>query len=212
MTQPQRYFSTIVAGLATIMLAGCSVVGGKAAEETSYSVLERDGDVELRQYDDYAIARTFVASSYDEMGSEAFGRLFDYISGDNTSGGDIAMTAPVLMAPTGDEIAMTAPVLTQAEGEGWWMAFVLPQGLDVASAPVPNDPRVEIIDIAGPRVASLSYSGLMDEETNTGNAERLRAWIEQRELQPSSGFQVAGYNPPWTIPFLRRNEILIELN
>lgn len=197
MTQPQRYFSTIVAGLATIMLAGCSVVGGKAAEETSYSVLERDGDVELRQYDDYAIARTFVASSYDEMGSEAFGRLFDYISGDNTSGGDIAMTAPVL---------------TQAKGEGWWMAFVLPQGLDAASAPVPNDPRVEIIDIAGPRVASLSYSGLMDEETNTGNAERLRAWIEQRELQPSSGFQVAGYNPPWTIPFLRRNEILIELN
>jgi hypothetical protein len=210
MKQPRCFVSSIVAGLVAIMLAGCSVFGGGAVEETSYSVLERDGDVELRQYDNYAIARTFVASSYDEMGREAFGRLFDYISGDNTSGGDIAMTAPVLMAPTGEEIAMTSPMATQAEG--WWMAFVLPQGLDAASAPVPNDHRVEIIDIAGPRMASLSYSGLMDEESNTSNAERLRAWIDERELQASSGFQVAGYNPPWTIPFLRRNEILIELN
>jgi hypothetical protein len=210
MSQPRRFFTTIVAGLVAIMLAGCSVFGGEAVEETSYSVFERDGDVELRQYDNYAIARTFVASSYDEMDREAFGRLFDYISGDNTSGGDIAMTAPVLMAPAGEEIAMTSPMATQAEG--WWMAFVLPQGLDAASAPVPNDHRVEIIDIAGPRMASLSYSGLMDEESNTSNAERLRAWIDERGLQASSGFQVAGYNPPWTIPFLRRNEILIELN
>lgn len=211
MTQSRRFTSTLFAGLTALMLAGCSVFGGKAAEETSYSVLERDGDVEIRQYEDYAIARTFVTASYDDMDREAFGRLFDYITGDNTTQGEIAMTAPVLMAPAGEEIAMTAPVLMEEGKEGWWMAFVLPEGLDAASAPVPTDPQVEVINIEGPRMAALQYAGTMSEATNTAEAQRLRDWIATRGLDGAAGYQIAGYNPPWTLPFLRRNEILIEL-
>lgn len=211
MNQTRRFASPLMMGVTALLLAGCSVFGGKAAEETAYSVIERDGDVEIRQYEDYAIARTFVTASYDDMDREAFGRLFDYISGENTAQGEIAMTAPVLMAPAGEEIAMTAPVLMEAGEEGWWMAFVLPDGLDAARAPVPTDPQVEVIDIQGPRMAALTYSGTMSEETNTAEALRLRDWIAMRGLDAAPGYQIAGYNPPWTLPFLRRNEILIEL-
>ncbi len=211
MMRTMRFLPALLAAVAGLVLSGCSVFGVQTVEEAGYTVLESDGDVEVRQYDDYAIARTFVAASYDDMSREAFGRLFDYISGDNTSGDSIAMTAPVLMASSGQEIAMTAPVLMEADGEGWWMAFVLPEGMDAASAPRPTDPLVEIVDIAGPRMASLRFSGWMGEESIREEAERLRAWIDRHGLEASSAYQVAGYDPPWTIPFLRRNEILIEL-
>lgn len=121
------------------------------------------------------------------------------------------MTAPVLMAPAGEEIAMTAPVLMEEGGEGWWMAFVLPDGMEAARAPVPTDPLVEVVDIQGPLMASLQYTGSMDEETNSAQAQRLRDWIAARGLEAGPGYQIAGYNPPWTLPFLRRNEILIAL-
>ena len=203
--------SPLLAALAGFMLAGCSVFGVQGVEEAGYTVLESDGDVEVRQYADYTIARTFVAASYEDMSGEVFGRLFDYISGDNISVDSIAMTAPVLMASSGQDIAMTAPVLMEADGEGWWMAFVLPEGMNAASAPRPADPLIEIVDIAGPRMASLRFSGWMDEETIRIEAERLRAWIDQHGLEVSPDYQVAGYDPPWTIPFLRRNEVLMEL-
>ena len=121
------------------------------------------------------------------------------------------MTAPVLMAPAGEEIAMTAPVLMEADKDGWWMAFVLPEGLDAAAAPVPTNPQVEVIDIEGARMAALRYTGTMSEQTNMAEALRLRAWITTRGLDAAPDHQIAGYNPPWTLPFLRRNEILIEL-
>lgn len=206
-----KVLSPMLAAVTGLMLAGCSVFGVQSVEEAGYTVLENDGDIEVRQYDDHAIARTFVAASYGDMSREAFGRLFDYISGDNTSGDSIVMTAPVLMAPSGQEIAMTAPVLMEADEGGWWMAFVLPQGMDAGSAPRPADPLVEIVDITGPRMASLRFSGWTDEESNRMEAGRLRAWIERNGLEAAPGYQVAGYDPPWTIPFLRRNEILIEL-
>ncbi len=188
--------SILFVGMTALMVAGCSVFGGKAAEETPYAVVEREGDFEIRQYDDYTIARTFVEASYDTMDREAFGRLFDYITGDNTTEGEISMTAPVLMAQ---------------DGEGWWMAFVLPQGLDAAGAPGPTNPQVRVIDIEGPRMAAVRYSGTMDEETNANQAARLRDWIVAHDLAAAPGYQVAGYNPPWTLPFLRRTEILIAL-
>jgi hypothetical protein len=206
-----RLLSPLVVTLTAFLVAGCSVFGGKAAEETPYSVVERDGEFEIRQYEDYAIARTFVEATYDEMDREAFGRLFDYITGENQTNGEVAMTAPVLMAPAGEEIAMTAPVLMEEGGEGWWMAFVLPDGMEAARAPVPTDPLVEVVDIQGPLMASLQYTGSMDEETNSAQAQRLRDWIAARGLEAGPGYQIAGYNPPWTLPFLRRNEILIAL-
>ena len=211
MSGSMRCLSPMIVGFTALMLAGCSVFGGKAAEETPYSVVESDGDFEIRQYEDYAIARTFVTASYDDMDSEAFGRLFDYITGDNTIEGNIAMTAPVLMAPAGEEIAMTAPVLMEADGEGWWMAFVLPAGLNAGNAPIPSNPQVEVINVEGPRMATLQYTGSMSEASNMAELSRLRDWIEAKDLDAAPGYQVAGYNPPWTLPFLRRNEVQVEV-
>jgi hypothetical protein len=206
--------------------AGCSVFGGEAADEQEYRAIEQDGDVEIRKYDGFAVAETTVMAPFDEATGVGFRRLFGYISGGNRSKAKIEMTAPVLTEPKGEKIAMTAPVLAQPgnemragsassltpEGnESWTIAFVLPEGLTAASAPAPTDPRVTLRDLPSRRVASIRFSGRFRNATAEMKRQFLADWLASRGLSHSDDWRVAGYNPPWTIPALRRNEVLVTL-
>jgi hypothetical protein len=105
-----------------VMLQSCSLFGIRSTEEAAYSVLQKQGDYELRQYESLVVASTLVESDFDEAGKQAFRRLFNYISGDNTAGQEIAMTAPVIATENqsngGEEIAMTAPVTSERLDQG----------------------------------------------------------------------------------------------
>jgi hypothetical protein len=202
------------------------VFGGEAADEPEYRAIEQDGDVEIREYDGFTVAETTVMAPFDEATGAGFRRLFGYISGGNRSKRKIEMTAPVLTEPKGERIAMTAPLLAQPSNEmrevtasslnpegdeGWTIAFVLPEGFTAASAPAPTDPRVTLRDFPSRRVASIKFSGRFRSATAEVKRQFLADWLASRGLSHSGDWQVAGYNPPWTIPALRRNEILVTL-
>ena len=203
-----------------LLQTGCSLFGIRSTEEAPYSVLEEQGQYQIRQYESLVVATTIVDSDFDEAGKQAFRRLFNYISGDNQASREIAMTAPVLATEgvatengpsDGEKIAMTAPVMREKQGKGWRFSFVLPAGYTLENTPLPNDDRVSLQQIPERKVASLQYSGSWQQERFDANSELLLQWISEQQLQPDSLTRVAGYDPPWTLPFLRRNEVLVDI-
>lgn len=202
-----------VAGL--VLLSGCSLVGIRSGyEQPAYTVLDRIGErVEIRRYGNRLAAETTVAANDAEADrNEAFRILFDYISGANQGGSDVAMTAPVEVDSGAQKIAMTAPVETSAAEAGrYTMRFFLPGSYTKATAPEPTDPRVQIIEVPEATLAVLRFSGARDRErVKTRHGELIRAL-------DGSGWSVTGaptalfYDPPWTLPFLRRNEVAVPV-
>jgi hypothetical protein len=114
-------------------------------------------------------------------------------------------------AASGERIAMTAPVATEAGGNRWRMHFVMPSKYTLATLPVPTDPRVTLREVPARQVAARTFSGFVTEARVSSETEALRAWMMERGLQADGPAQLARYNPPWSIPFLRRNEILIPV-
>ena len=227
---PAKSQKTLRAGMLGIVtaasVAACSAFGGKAAEEPAYNVVIEDGDFQVRDYDGYAIAETMVSPPFDAATRTGFGRLVRYISGANSGKRKIEMTAPVEMEPRGEKIKMTAPVvMSPAEYSGasqgtalagaamdtWRMAFVLPEGYTAENSPVPSNPAVMVRDVPPRRVASVRFSGFMSDSNAERERKRLVTWLDDRGIEHQSDWRVAGYNPPWTIPPLRRNEVLVTL-
>ncbi|MEI6691544.1 MAG: heme-binding protein [Chlorobium sp.] len=197
--------------MTSLMLAGCSVLGKRTANEPHYKVCEEDGAYEIRQYGDMIIAETTVEGTYGQTSGPAFSRLAGYIFGKNLAKQKIAMTAPVLQEALHEKIAMTAPVLQEKRGRAWVMAFVMPEGYTLESAPIPLDPEVKLRQVRGKMVAVISYSGLHSENNLRKYAEKLTIWLEKKGYNVLSGSRAASYDPPWTIPFLRRNEVHIDI-
>ncbi|MEM6676890.1 MAG: heme-binding protein [Pseudomonadota bacterium] len=197
--------------LLALALAGCSVFGGKAAEEPAYEVERVSGDNHIRAYAGYAIAKTTAPGSRDEATRTGFLRLFDYITGDNKGAAEIAMTAPVLTEPEGAEIAMTAPVLIDEQATGWQVVFVLPEGMTAETAPAPSSPEVAVEDVVPRRVAVRAFAGWLTPEKAAYNRGRLADWLEGEGIAHEGDWRTAGYHPPWTIPWLRRYEVWVTL-
>lgn len=198
-----------------LLQSGCSLMGIRSTEEPNYSVLQNEDQFEVREYDALVIAETLVDASFDDAGNIAFRRLFGYISGDNTAASEIAMTAPVLAfeenQSNGEKISMTAPVTGQKSVLGWRFAFVLPSGYTLATAPVPSSPIIRLEQIPSKKVAVVRYTGSWSETAYENNLKLLQDWMQQNQLKVDSMPRVAGYDPPWTLPFLRRNEVMIDV-
>jgi hypothetical protein len=201
--------------LAVVLQSGCSLFGIRSTEEAAYSVLREQGQYQIRQYESLVVASTLIESDFDDAGKQAFRRLFNYISGDNKAGQEIDMTAPVIATENtlaqGEEISMTAPVTGEKLDQGWRFSFVLPASYTLANTPLPSDGRVNLAQVPARKVASLQYSGSWQQARYDANAQLLLQWIQEQQLQPDSLPRVAGYDPPWTLSFLRRNEVLIDI-
>ena len=188
-----RIFLTIFLAVA---LSGCSVFGVQNVSEPAYTVELEDGAIEIRRYTDILIAETKVKAGYEDMGKEGFRRLSGYIFGKNERE---------------QEISMTAPVLQEGGGEEWSMSFVMPESVTEANAPIPNDEQVNLIKVPGKRVAVLKYRGSVTEEIISQKGNELLAWLDSQGYRPTSEIRSARYDPPWTIPALRRNEVHIDI-
>ncbi|MFC1875695.1 heme-binding protein [Thermodesulfobacteriota bacterium] len=210
----------LAAGLSAIcfsfLTTGCTFFGIRTSEEASYNVIDKGDQIEIRDYEELVVVETYVNADYDEAGNIAFKKLFAYISGENISKTKIAMTAPVMSkegdAPAGDKIPMTSPVLGQRQAKGWRYSFVLPTGYTLEAAPLPSDPEVKLAVIPRKKVAVIRYSGSWKEQTMREKSEKLVEWIQTNGLERLSSPRSARYDPPWTLPFLRRNEIMIDVN
>jgi len=225
---------------ATLIAAAVADPGAaRAAEEPAYTVLERDGRIELREYAPVVIAETVVEGDLATASNAGFRRLAGYIFGGNRSvraGGaseKIEMTAPVTVQPSpapgtapaspdapAERIAMTAPVTVQrqdgatpAPGQPgrWRVQFTMPREWTLATLPRPNDTAVVLREVPAMRQAVLGFSGLAGEEAVREATEALLAWVAARGLAPLGAPQLARYDPPWTLPFLRRNEVMVTV-
>jgi hypothetical protein len=181
-----------------------------ALEKPEYEVLQTDGDLELRRYAPYIVAATRVEGEFDRAGNEGFRRLADYIFGSNRKRESLEMTAPVTQE-TSEKIAMTAPVGMDRQGDAWRITFMMPSQYTLATLPEPLDERIELQEVAGGLFAALRYSGTWSESRYREREARLRGWIETRGWQPIGEPIFARYDPPFKPWFLRRNEILIEV-
>ena len=195
-----------------LFLQGCTLFGIRNYELLSYDVLVEDGDFQIRQYDDYVAAITTTEGSYQENSRTGHNLLFDYITGENASQQSIAMTAPVIQKSRGEKIEMTAPVIQKKKGSLWTMSFILPGEYTIDTAPQPLDPRVRIEKTTGKKVAVITYNGSLNEEAINENAARLLEWVTEKGYDARLPVYSAGYDPPWTLPWLKRNEVIIDLN
>jgi len=214
-----RPVASVLAALAALVLAGCSVVGVRSGtEEPRYSVVERvrgvEG-VEIRRYAPRLAAETVVAAGEEEARNVGFRRLAGYIFGDNRASETIAMTAPVAQeAADSEKIAMTAPVAqapAPGAGGGWVIRFFMPAKYTAGTLPVPTDPQVSIVEVPEETVAVRKFSGSRSPQAVAREAQILL------DALGDSGWRADGpavawfYDPPWTLPFLRRNEVAIPV-
>ena len=107
---------------------------------------------------------------------------------------------------------MTAPVIQKKNGFKWTMSFILPSGFTMDSAPQPLDSRVVVQQTAGKKVAVFTFNGRYNEASISRNAKKLEEWVNQKGVSASLPIYSAGYDPPWTLPWLKRNEVLIDIN
>lgn len=188
-----------------------------AIEEPSYIVVQTNDTYEIRKYDSYLVAQTKVSGTFDEMGKKAFKILFKYISGQNKKREKIAMTAPVIQENTqakGEKIAMTAPVIQEVDKEDTQSAtysFVMPENFTMQTLPLPLDDRIKLVEIPEKIVAVRKYSGSWSEEKYRKNEAILFKALKDAGIQTIGNPTFARYNSPFSLWFLRRNEIMIEV-
>lgn len=204
-----------VALLGVLFVAGCSVFGIRSGyEQAAYTVIDRIGEsVEVRQYRPQLVAEVRVEATDEDSGrSAAFRVLFDYISGANRTQEKVAMTTPVETGTASEKIAMTVPVETGAQDQGRSiMRFFLPANYTLKTAPQPTDPRVILREVPERTLAVLRFSG----STRAENVDRQTAILETTIA--GSNWRTSGapaamfYDPPWTLPFLRRNEVSVPV-
>jgi hypothetical protein len=198
-----------VATVALGAAAGCGVVA--RVQEPRFAVELREGDLEVRRYEPRVVAETVVSGSRKEAENEGFRRLAGYIFGGNQDHSN-AMTAPVGQKPEGRKLAMTAPVGQKPDGDAWMVSFTMPEGETLGSLPEPNDSRVTLRGLPPVRVAVIKFSGRWTDESFATHAERLRAWTSLRGLHAAGEPEVNRYDPPWTLWFMRRNEVWLALD
>lgn len=202
----------VVTVLSSLSLAACSVFGVRSGtEEPAYSVLGHVGAVELRAYGGRLAAETSVSGGEIDARSKGFQRLAGYIFGANRSKTSIAMTAPV--GQTSTSIAMTAPVAQNHDASGGWtIRFFMPVKYTMNTLPTPDDAQVRLVSVPPTDYAVLRFTGSIDAPTIAREKSALSAVLV------GSGYSAAGsavawfYDPPWTIPLLRRNEVAVPVS
>jgi hypothetical protein len=182
-------------------------------EEPKYRVVDRLGDgMEVRAYAPRIAAEVTVeAWNADSARSESFDILAGYIFGKNRQKQDIAMTAPVEIASSGQSIAMTSPVEIDANGGRMTMRFFMPTAYAMADLPEPLDPRIKLSVVPAVTMAAFRYSGSTGNANTKANSEALLARLKPSKWKAAGPAKAFFYNPPWTIPFLRRNEVVVEV-
>ena len=192
--------------------------GAMANEEPRYELIKKEEDFELRRYQPMIIAEVLVTGTLSEASNKGFRQIADFIFGNNEDpvkrqSEKIAMTAPVTMeADTSSKIAMTAPVTMEGSGGGWKMAFVMPSKFTMDTLPKPKNPNVTIKKMPAQQLAVVIFSGWVDEEKLAAQTTRLNEWMAKNGLKSSGSAQLSRYNPPWTLPFWRRNEVWMKLD
>lgn len=179
-------------------------------ETPDYEVLAKDGQIEIRQYAPVIVAEANVEGEREQAIGRGFRIIADYIFGNNLASEKVAMTAPVTQQSS-EKIAMTAPVTQQPDGNLWKVRFVMPAKYTLKALPRPVNPEVELVEVPATRFVAIRFSGFANQRSLDSHSEQLQKYIERENLNPISKPVYAFYNDPWTLPFMRRNEVMVEI-
>ena len=185
-----------------------------ATEEPKYSVLEKESPFELRSYEPMILAEVQVEGDLDEASSQGFRLIAAYIFGQNQASQKMAMTAPVTIdeqSVKSEKIAMTAPVGIESSAGKWTVSFVMPSQYTMETLPKPLNPTVRLRQIPATKRAVITFSGFYSPQKVAEKTLELESWIRARNLQANGSPHFARYNPPWTLPFMRRNEVMLNV-
>ena len=196
-----------------VALAGLAAWGPIASdvEQAKYEVVEAADGFEIRTYAPHIVAETTVEGERKQAINEGFRKIADYIFGNNSASAKVAMTAPVTQEAVGQKIAMTAPVTQQEAGGTWKVQFVMPAEYTMKTLPKPTTREVTLRQIPAKTYAAITFSGTANEADLAARAAELEMFIKEKKLRRIGTPTFAFYNPPWTLPFLRRNEVLVEV-
>ncbi len=162
-------------------------------ETADYTVCEKEEHFEIRLYESFYTA---VVEEFHSSDTSGFNSIFQYISGDNERR---------------EKIAMTVPVINEYKEQSVSTAFVMPHQYDAESLPLPTNPHIKIEKMKGRKVASVTFNGSVNDAQFKHQQELLLAWIASKNLKPVGHTRLARYNGPFTLPLLRKNEILIDI-
>ncbi|MGJ0119622.1 SOUL family heme-binding protein [Williamsia sp. MIQD14] len=194
--------------------AALGIVGVRVlTEEPSHTTTTLTNAVEIRRYGPRIAAETTVQGADEEKArSDGFRRLAGYIFGGNQAGEKVAMTAPVSQGSSkGQKIAMTAPVSTSSDENGWVIRFFMPSKWTMNTLPIPNDDSVRLVEVAEESVAAVLFTGSRSSQAVAAKTKELL------DVLSAKGVETAGepvswfYDPPWTLPFRRRNEVVVPI-
>ena len=175
-------------------------------------MVKKDNKFEIRDYAPHILAETIVEGDVEDVGNKAFKRLYRYISGANRSREKVAMTAPVSQQPMGEKIKTTAPFGQHRVKQGWAVSFMMPASYTMETLPEPEDPKVSLRQVPAQRMAAVSYSGFWSKRGYLRYKLEVESWIQEKGLTIVGEPIWARYNSPFTLWFLRRNEILIPID
>jgi len=162
-----------------------------ASPELSYSVLQKHGNIELRQYGSFLTASVSFNSN-EELEEKGFDILADYIFGNN--------------------IPMTSPVFTGNQEKTWTMTFAMPSRYTIETLPRPVNKEIVIEEVPPRVMATIRFNGEKTQKRVSYFEKELRGWIIKKDLKIVGSAIYAGHNPPWTLPENKRNEVLFEIS
>ena len=174
--------------------------GPMTYESPAYEVEREIEDVEIRRYEPYVVAETYVRAPLERAGNGGFRRLAGYIFGDirTVDGGST-------------KIAMTTPVTQDLVGDTYRVRFMMPSEYELDSLPNPTDERVTLVRVDGLLLGAISYSGRWSASGFDQHLRRLRSTLDAHGFSTVGEPIWARYDPPWKPWFLRRNEVLLPV-
>jgi hypothetical protein len=179
-------------------------------ETPTFTVIKKQGDIELRDYSPYIKAEVDVTdTSYRNAIFQGFRILADFIFGNNIKSQKIAMTSPVQVEES-EKIAMTSPVTISGE-DSYTVAFIMPSEYTLETLPQPKNPAISFIKVEARTLASMKFSGFYRENQAEKAKGKLQHWVEMQGYEADGDFIIASYDPPWVPWFLARNEVMVPI-
>jgi hypothetical protein len=219
MLKQRSYLASLVLGLGLIWIRPAMAI-----EEPKYEVVTADAQFEVRHYAPILIAETIVEGDMDAASSKGFRLIADFIFGNNQQADSdkkakIAMTAPVTVEPQSSKIAMTAPVTVEPQAEEtsmktaktWRINFVMPSQYTLANIPKPKNNAVTLREVPSKYFIVHKYSGFNTVSRVQNKTDETVEWAIKRSYKMIGTPQLSRYDPPWTLPMFRRNEIMLEI-
>ncbi len=213
-----KVLAMIIAGIVVSLMGAWMAIGyvpTRNIETPKYDIVSTHEGYEIRQYRDHIVAEVTVQGNYTEALNQGFRKIAGYIFGGNTASGSIAMTAPVLheKKAESEKIAMTAPVIhgKTDQGDRYTVAFVMPSAYTMETLPKPNNAEVNLRAVPAKKYAALRFMGYAPESKTEKKTQQLLDSLKRDNVTTVGVPTIAEYQPPWSPPFMRHNEILVEI-